>query len=199
MDDQPNERDLATIRRLMEESQHGVPGAGKQFIIWGLVVTAAVLLTYAALRGAPISIALVWAVSLATGWGLSLLVGWREAVRAPVQTLLARVAASIWIGCGITATLMSALGLATGAIPPQALPGAISLVIATGYFASSFAYRSAALRLLAAAWWLAGAGMLLWPSPAALLVMAGLLVTLQVLPGVLLSRRAQLRRTMPEA
>lgn len=199
MDDRPDERDLATIRRLMEESQQGFPEAGKHFITWGIVIALALVLTYASLGGAPLSVGWVWAVSLVAGWALSLWMGWREGVRAPVQSLVGRVVAGIWIGCGVSATLVAVLGYYAGALPPAALPGAVSLVVAASYFASSFAYRSAWMRVLAVAWWLAAAVMLLRPGPSSLLVMAGLLVALQIVPGVLFYRRARLHQATPEA
>lgn len=198
MDDRPDERDLATIRRLMEDSQQGVPETGKHFIIWGVVIALAAVLTYASLRGAAVPIAVVWAASLVVGWVLSLWAGWREEASAPVQTLLGRVVAGIWIGCGVSATLVAVLGYYAGALPPAALSGTIGLVIAAGCFASSFAYRSAWMRVLAAGWWLGAAGMLLWPGPTSLLVMAGLLVLLQIVPGVLLYQRARAHRATPE-
>lgn len=199
MDDRPDERDLATIRRLMEESQQGAPEAGKHFIMWGIVIALALVLTYAALQGAPLSVGWVWALTLGAGWGLSLWTGWRRDARAPVQSIVGRVVAGIWIGCGVSATLVTALGYYGEALPPSALPGTVSLVIAVGYFASSFAYRSPWMRVLAVGWWLGAAGMLLRPGPRSLLAMAGLLVALQIIPGLVFYRRARLEQATPEA
>jgi hypothetical protein len=136
-------------------------------------------------------------VSLATGWGLALWVGRRDEVRAPVQTLLARVVAGIWVGCGVSATLVAVLGYYARALPERTLPGVSALVVAAGFFATSFAYRSSWMRLSAVGWWLGAIGMLLWPGPRTLLVMAGLLMVLQVLPGVLFYRRSRGERATP--
>jgi hypothetical protein len=177
-------QELSGIRQLMEEAARGVPDRGRHFVIWGVVMAAAVLATYAAL---PLGV--VWGVALAAGWGLAIWTARRETARAPVDTLLARVLAGIWVGCGVSATLVALLAVYGGAFPAAAVPGAIALILGGGYFASSVAYRRRWMALVAGAWWLGGAAMLIWPARETLLVLAGLLVLFQIVPGVLLRRQ----------
>lgn len=192
MDETARSHDLTAIRRLMEESQCGVYESGKHYVLWGVLMAAGLCLTYVTLDAAPGAIPWIWGACLTLAWVANLWLGSHEAARAPVDSLVTRTLAGIWVGCGVGMTLIGVLGLYTGAVRPGALPAVIASVLGAGYFASSFAYRSVAVRALGAAWWLGAIGLFFWPGPPALLVLAGLLLVLQVVPGVVFYRRAKL-------
>lgn len=183
--------DLSAIRRLMEESQRGVYESGRHYVLWGLTIAAGLGATYLALQSAPRAIPWIWGACLGVGWVVSMWLGMRDAARAPVDSLIGRTVAGIWIGCAVSLTLLAVLGPYTGAIRSAALPAVIAAVLGSGYFASSFAYRNAAVRWLAAAWWLGAIGLFLRPGPGALLVLAAMLVAFQVIPGLVFYRRAR--------
>lgn len=190
MNEHPEARDLEAIRRLMETAQAGVPGAWPYFVIWGTVTTLALLVTYVALRGAPISIGWTWGVALAAGWLASLGVGRRQTERATVGNLLHRVVAGIWIGTAVAVTLLVTLGMLAHAVAASALPGLVSILLGSAWFASSFAYRDVRLRVMAVGWWVGGGAMLAWRGPWTLLLMAGLVVAFDLIPGLWLYRRS---------
>lgn len=194
MDQNPLTDDLAAIRRLMEESAQGVHESGKHYVLWGVVIAAGLLLTYWAIGRAESVVPWIWSGCLLLAWAGSLWLGTREAARAPVETLVSRIRAGIWIGCGIGMTMLGLLGYLTGAVRPEALPAVIATVLGIGYFASSFGYRSTPVLLLGVAWWVGAAALYRWPGPHALLVLAALLVVLQVIPGLVLGRRARARQ-----
>ena len=198
-DDSPVRTDLAAIRRLLEERQPDVGETGKHFILWGAVIGVALVLTYASLRGVSLPIPWIWGASLGAGWVAAVWVAHREQARAPVQGLLTRVVAGTWVGCGMSATLIGVVGYFGGALPQPALPGVTAAILAAGYFATSFAYRSVWVRLAGFGWWLGAITMLAWPGEHTLLVMAGLMVVLQVLPGVLFYRQSRGQRAAPAA
>lgn len=180
------------IRRLMEDSQRAVRENGIHYLAWGALTAAALVATYLlAGAGAASAIGWVWMVAIALGWTISIAVGRRQRSEAPVRTLAGRLLGAIWVGCGITLTLLGFVGSATGAIPGGSLQGILASVIGIGYFASSFVYGSATWRYLAAGWWAGAAVMLVWPGAYTLLLLAALVVALEVIPGMLLYVRSR--------
>lgn len=194
MDDRPGSGDLEAIRRMMEEAQSGAPDSGKHFLLWGAVTAVGLVGTYINLNGPPEATGWLWGVAIALGWAVAMWVGWREQSRARVQNLMNSVVAGIWIGTSVSVTLVVIGGLYLKAFAASALPGATSLVIGGGFFASSFAYRSAWLRAMAIGWWVGGSAMLAWRGPYTLLLMAGLVVAFDIVPGIVLFRRANASR-----
>ena len=194
MDPHPGTDDLAVVRQLMEERAAGVHESGTHYVLWGLVIAAGLVLTYGALGRAEPAIPWIWGTCLAVGWIAAWWLGARDAAEAPVVSLVSRTRTGIWVGCGVGMSILGLLGYYTGAVRPGGLPGVIAVVMGVGYFASSFAYRSRAMRVLGGAWWLSAVGLFLWPGPHALLVLAGLLVAFQVVPGVVFYRRARALR-----
>lgn len=182
--------DLALIRRLMDESGKAVDAGGPFLVLWGVLVAAALLATWAYTRGAlALSPTWIWGVAVAIGWIASLWLGRRRERRAPVRTTGGRVMAGIWVGGGVTMTLFGFVGIGSGALTPTGHMAATAGVLGACSFASSFVVRSTAYRWLAVGWWLGAIAIFLWPGPHALLVMTGLIVALLVAPGLwLLSR-----------
>ncbi len=185
------EAELAAIRSLMDETRHAVHENGKHFIVWGILTSMALLATYVLVsRAAYGAVAVVWPVVIAVGWIFSLRAGHVDYVRAPVRTLGDRVLGAIWVGFGITASLVGLLGPLVGTVPPEALSGLMAVLIGGAFFTSGFLQGLHWLRLVALAWWMGGAAMLWWPGLHTLLVLAGMVVLLQVLPGLALRARA---------
>lgn len=194
MDDRPEARDVEAMRQIMEQAQDGAPDSGRHFLLWGVVTVAGLLGTYANLNGSRATVGAIWGVSIAIGWLAAMWIGYRERRRARVRNLLSGVLAGIWIGTGISATLATAAGLYLRLIAPEALPGVICIVLGGGFFASSFAYRSLWLRAVAFGWWGGGVAMLVWPGAYTLLLMTGMVIAFDIVPGALLYRRASASR-----
>lgn len=109
-------------------------------------------------------------------------------------------------GVLMTAGLLLTYGALEGAIPVRvpwvwivaiALGGVMATVLGAACFASAFLYRSRWVGALAVGWWLGGAAMFVWPGRHTLLVMAGMLIALQIVPGMLLYSRARAALEQP--
>lgn len=188
--ERPPEAELAAIRSLMDETRHAVHENGKHFIAWGVLMCVALVATYLLVsRDAYGLIVVVWPVVIAVGWIFSLRAGRVDYVRAPVRTLGDRILSAIWVGFGITATLLGLLGLLVGTVPPEALSGVMAVLLGGAFFTSGFLQGLHWLRLVALGWWIGGAAMLWWPGLHTLLILAGMAVLLQVVPGLALRAR----------
>lgn len=184
--------DLAVVRRLMEEARDLAWQHGKHFVVWGIIGTAALLLTYAHLTGgAQLPVGAVWSAALIIGWAFSAWVGWRDRRRARLRTIAGRMLGGIWLGFGVTASLIAVLALYTSALAGELLGGLMAALLGFGFFASSFVGRQGWLRGLALGWWGGAVALFLWPGPHTLPLLAGLLLVFQVAPGLVIHLRGR--------
>ena len=186
------EEDLAVIRRLMEGARENVSNNGWHLILWGgLLAMAGGIGQWADSRGLSVPLGLVWAVAVGMGWGISIPLRRRTSKQAAVDSLVNRILAAIWVGCGLGLTLLGFCGIWTGTLPEPAVPGVMAIVIGTAFFASSSFCSPGLFRGLAIVWWALGSVMLIWPGPANGLLICVSLVLFMAVPGLLLSRRVR--------
>ncbi|MGH7481137.1 MAG: hypothetical protein ACRELV_03205 [Longimicrobiales bacterium] len=184
--------DLATIRKLMEDSQGLVLDKGQHFILWGALSAGGLVATWLAATGAvALRVDLLWIALLALGWAGSFAFGVREGRRGRVSSVGRRLLSAVWVSCGVALTLVAVAGIWGPAVPVYALPGVLSVVIGLGFAATSALTGMGGMRYLAALWWAGAAWMLFAPGVYTLLLLAAMAVLLQVVPGVALYRRAR--------
>lgn len=180
--------DLATIRRLMQDSRRAVDAGGPHFVLWGLLIAAAFVADWAQATGRLALHPLwIWGVATGLGWIGSTVVGIRTERRATVRTPAGLILMGIWVGTGVALTAAGFLGTSSGALGGRAMLGLTATLLGSALFASSFVLRRGPFRLLAAAWWIAAVPMFLWRDPAAQLVMAGMMAGLMLVPGLWLT------------
>lgn len=182
------EEDLAMIRRLMTEGREAADAGGPFYLLWGVAVLLGLVGTYLAARnGLGLDPELLWIGVVGAGWVGSFWLGWRRGERVPVETTGGRVMMGIWVGGGVTMTLLGFAVPAAGLVGTVGeILGPIAMVLGTCSFASSFVARSGGLRWAAVGWWAGGVAMLWWSGAAALLIMAAQVLVLMILPGLLL-------------
>lgn len=186
------QEDLAMIRRLMTESRRATDAGGPFYLLWGSLVLVGLVGTYLSVQGrVGVNPGWIWLPVIGVGWLASFWLGWRRDRRSAVRTLGGRVMAGIWIGGGITMTLLG-FGLPALEIVRSSggILGPIALVMGSCFFASSYVLRSAVVRSFAAAWWLGGLAMFWWTGPVSLLLMGALVLFLEIGPGIWLMRNS---------
>ena len=183
------EDDLAVIRRLMEGARESTSYNGSYLILWGCLLAAAETVTHLEGVGVVVvSLNLVWAVAVGTGFALSVLLGHRSWLRAPVNSLVDRMLAAIWVGCAIGLTLVGFLGNG-GSIPRFTAPGLSAVFFGSAFFACSFLPGRTAFLLLAAVWWAIGSALLIWPFSGSGLIVAAALILFLAVPGLVIRIR----------
>ena len=187
--------DLAFIRRLMQGARETAVDHSGHLILWGFLQAAAGSLAYLVRQGAfYVSINWIWAVTIAIGFTGSGLLARRLRRSAPVNSLVNRVLAAIWIGCGLSLSLVGFLGAGTGSVPSPVMPGVKCVIIGCAFFASAPLFNRAFYWVLAGVWWILGSALLLRPSPGSSLVFACAPILFMLVPGLMLRAR---RRTTP--
>ncbi len=189
IDQQQAQDDLRFIREMLEETRQHVADNGMHYISWSVIVALGIIGTYLiVLTGrAPSNILWVWIADIGLGWLLSFWIGFRDSTDR-ARNFAERVLNLVWIGTGITMTIVAFSGLAGGAFDPRFIPAFIASILAIPYFTASIIYKLSWFRLVAAGWWLAGIGFFLWDSFHSLAVLGILMILLQALPGFYLYR-----------
>lgn len=184
------EDDLAFIRRLMQSARETAVDHSGHLILWGFLQAAAGSMAYLVRQGAfYVSINLIWAVAIGIGFAGSWLLALRLRRSAPVNSLVNRVLAAIWIGCGLSLSLVGFLGAGTGAVPSPVMPGVKSVIIGCAFFASAPLFNRAFYWVLAGVWWILGSALLLHPAPGSNLVFVCAPILFMLVPGLLLRAR----------
>lgn len=197
MNDTAVATEITRIRGLMEESQRFLCGTWQHQVLWGGVGAAGLVFTWWSVTvGSTDAVPAAWLSLLVLGWIGSLLLVRRGARSAAVDNVAGRAFGGIWMGLGVTLTLLATLGVYSGALDPRSLPGVLSVVLGTGYFASGFLTGLRWLTAVGVAWWVGGAVLLFWSEPGALLVMSAMALLLEVGPALALRAR---ERAQPAA
>jgi len=193
---QPNpEDDLAFIRRLMEGARAAEVDHSGHLILWGFLQAAAAGLAYLVHQGAfHFSITAIWAVAVGIGFTGSWLLALRSRRSAPVNSLVNRVLAAIWVGCGLSLSLVGFLGAGTGSMPSPITSGAKCVIIGCAFFASAPLFNRTGYWALAGVWWILGGALLVRPSLGSNLVFVFAPILFMLVPGLVLRAR---RRPSP--
>ena len=173
----------------MEGARESTSYNGAHHILWGSLLAAAETATYLVGVGVvALPLNLLWAIAVGTGFALSALIGHRAWLRAPVNSLVNRMLAAIWLSCAIGLTVVGFLG-SGGSVPRLASPGVSAVFFGSAFFACSFLPGRTAFLLLAAGWWVIGGALLVWPFSGSGLVVAAALILLMAVPGLVIRIR----------
>lgn len=184
--------DLRLIRETVARNRRLVAGTWRHQVWWGGLTAAGLVGTWWAQSiQAWLAIPLLWVALIATGWLGSYLLGRDSARRSGVDNPATRAFTGIWIGAGGSLTLLGIVGVQGGGIDPGAFPGVLAALLGSAYLASARAADIPWLGWFAWAWWVGALGLLLAPGPWTYPALAALLVALEVVPGLLLSREEQ--------
>lgn len=194
MNERAAQKDLAMIRRLLEDGRREAVDRGKHFIIWGIVPAIGAALTYAHVSGAGVpDPGWVWGGLLVAGWVASLVVGWRDSRGARVHTLARRLLSGVWVSVAVSLTVIALGGMFAAVLDYRALPGVLSVVMAAPVLVTMLLTGERWLGLVAVGWWIGGAVMLFVPGVYTVLLLAAMSLVLLGVPGFVLNTKARER------
>jgi hypothetical protein len=184
--------DLRAIREIMQGSHRVARYAAPHFVLWGLLMAAALCTTYFLLMGGVEGVVpWLWVAAVGAGWIGSAAISVSARHRAPVHSTASRMLGGLWLGTGITLTILGFVGAAGGGISSLAVTGVLAAVLGVGYFATGVLAETRWLLGVGAGWWGGAVFMLLWPGTHGLLVMAAMMLVLQAVPGLYYMRGAR--------
>lgn len=179
--------DLAYMRQLMERSRRVTVLGGHYLIAWGVLVELALVVTWLAATGRAVMNPLwAWAGAVVLGWAYTFWSARRDRRVDGASSRNGFLVGIVWVSLGVAMTLVFFVGMPAETIGWQAAPGLAAAFLGAGALLHGTLAGIGWFRVVAAGWWLTAAAMLLWPGRETLLLYAGAVLVLQILPGVVL-------------
>jgi len=149
---------------------------GVYYVVWGVVVGAAALVTYLAVIGVlPFpqnGINLMWAGAMGLGWALSAWLGPRTGAKPGAGSVGNRITGAVWFGCGVSATVMWGAVLAAWLVGLDApLSGMSGMIFPAAFALYAVAFNATAVA--AGLRWMRFVGIGAWATTAALIFLVG--------------------------
>ena len=181
------QQELAFIKKVMSDSRKILLDDGKGFIFWGILVTIGLMVTYLSVSGRwQVSLGWFWPALVAIGWIYTIVTEIRRERRSKTSTFAGKVLGGLWLAVGISATILGFVGSLSGAYHGVFISPLISIVLGIGYLLSGILYGKNWLALLSIGWWLGSIIMFFMQNLEVILVMIGMMIILQIIPGIIL-------------
>jgi len=193
------QQELAFIKKVMTDSRKILIDDGKGFIFWGILISFGLLITYlSVVQNWEASLSWFWPALIGFGWIYTIITEIRSEKKRKVKTFAGKIVGAVWISFGISATILGFIGTITGAYHGIIINPLISVLLGTAYLISGLLYGKSWVSYLYIGWWSGAILMFFMQNLETLLVMIGMLVLFQVIPGIILYREFKKERTVTE-
>lgn len=181
---------LDFIKSIMDDSQKVLADNGMGFIVWGILILLAGLLSFILDQfqmSQYVGWAYVFIVSL--GWIYMMSYDRKREKQTIGNPLIRKVIGSIWIAVLLSMTILGFVGGASGAINLDYMSAVMYTVLGTAYFLQGVITGKMWVRNLGLAWW--GGSIILFfiEGPAAITLMILMMIGLQIVPGIIFNRQ----------
>ena len=181
---------LDFIKSIMDDSQKVLADNGMGFIVWGILILLAGLLSFILDQfqmSQYVGWAYVFIVSL--GWIYMMSYDRKREKQTIGNPLIRKVIGSIWIAVLLSMTILGFVGGASGAINLDYMSAVMYTVLGTAYFLHGVITGKMWVRNLGLAWW--GGSIILFfiEGPAAITLMILMMIGLQIVPGIIFNRQ----------
>ncbi|MGA7161598.1 MAG: hypothetical protein WBZ48_11390 [Bacteroidota bacterium] len=190
MDQQSAIEEIALIKRVIDESRRFTFDRGKYYLMWGILVAAAIFIDYSKLflNTTGLSGWWLWIATIGIGWIISIIFAIREHSRVENWPIGAKLAALVWVSLGITSIILGFAGSLSGALQLWAVCPAIAAVMGAAYMISSLIYSLKWMALLGTGWWIGALCMFAVQGISTLPIFGTLMILFQTIPGIVCIR-----------
>ena len=187
MNDLDAQQELAFIKKVMQDSRKIIIDGGKGFVFWGLLISFGLLITYLSIAQSwETSLNWFWPVLVAFGWIYTIITEVRSEKKRKAKTFAGKIVGAVWVSFGISATILGFIGTISGAYHGVFINPLISVLLGTAYLVSGILYGKPWVSYLAAGWWIGAIVMFFMQNLETLLMMIGMLIFFQIIPGIIL-------------
>ncbi|MGB5847978.1 MAG: hypothetical protein WBH40_05800 [Ignavibacteriaceae bacterium] len=186
------QQELAFIKKVMADSRQIIIDDGKGFIFWGILIAFGLFTTYLSNAGRwEFPLGWFWIVLIAIGWIVTFIIQIRAEKKRSSKTLAGKIMGALWIGCGVAMTILGFIGSITDAYSGIFINPIIAVVLGIGYLVSGVLQGKTWVSLLSLGWWAGAILMFYLHNLETLLIMVGMMILLQTIPGIILYRESK--------
>lgn len=185
------ELELSIIKKIMDDSRNIALNNGWHYILWGVVVTTALIANYimVLIRVSNDIAGIMWFVLMTSTAITAGIYEKHFGKKRTLKTFAGNLLGSLWFAGGISMFMFGFIGTMSGAYNPVYICPIISTVLGVTYFTSGEIQQIKWLKLLSLGWWGGAIMMFLFPGAHSLLIYALMLLFLQTVPGIILNRK----------
>ena len=181
------ELEISMIKQIMDDSKKIVVDDGKGYIIWGVLIVIGLLGTYFLILSKLYNyIGWLWIASIGAGWIYTIIIHAVKGHKKKARTFAGKILGALWFSCGISMTIVGFVGTGTGSYGAYIISPLMAVILGVAYFVTGFIYGMAWVRNLALGWWIGAIVTFVWTGMYSLLVFAGMMIALQIIPGIIL-------------
>jgi len=187
MEKQQAESEISMIKQIMDDSKRIVVDDGKGYIIWGALIVIGLLGTYFLILSKLYNyIGWLWIVVIGSGWIFTIIINVVKGHKKKVRTFAGKILGALWFSCGITMTIVGFVGTGSGSFGAYTISPMMAVILGIAYFVTGVIYGLPWVRNIAAGWWIGAIVTFIWSGMYSLLVFAGMMIVLQIIPGIIL-------------
>lgn len=147
------EQELEIIKRMIEKTRIETADSGAILIMWGWLVLAACVITYALVfSGYPKLSWIPWVALMPIGGIVSVIDGIRQSKSAKVVTYSDQAIASLWQACGLAFFLVAFLALPLKVISLEGLAPIMAIIAGIGMFTTGGIFEWKLARVSGIVW-----------------------------------------------
>jgi len=186
------QQELAFIKKVMADSRQIMIDDGKGFIFWGILVASGLFFTYLAnAERWDFSLGWFWLALISIGWIVTFIIEIRAEKKRSTKTFAGKIMGSLWIGCGVAMTILGFIGSITDAYSGIFINPIIAVVLGIGYLVSGVLQGKTWVSMLSIGWWAGAILMFYLHNLETLLIMVGMMILFQTIPGIIIYRESK--------
>jgi hypothetical protein len=181
------QQELAFIKKVMADSRQIIVDDGKGFIFWGILIACGLFFTYLSIAGKwEFSLGWFWPALIAFGWIVTFVIEIRAEKKRSTKTFAGKIMGALWISCGVAMTILGFIGGITAAYHNVFISPIIAVILGIAYLVSGVLQGKNWVSLLSIGWWAGAILMFYLQNLETLLIMVGMMIVFQTIPGTLL-------------
>jgi len=190
MDREQAQQEIVFIKKIIEDTQRNFVNNGKIFLLWSIVAIFAIFMKFIkevlAFEFNNLWIYIPMFIMGAIGnYFLKKIPNQGKQVKSFSQNIID----GIWGGIGITIALLVIVGYITGGVKSWAIPPIVASIFGSLHYMSGIVSGSSWIKYSSLGWWGASVFMFIFPGEYSVLLLAGLLFFLQLIPGIVLYKK----------
>ncbi|GJQ62536.1 MAG: hypothetical protein SCALA702_15890 [Melioribacteraceae bacterium] len=190
MDEKKALEELQFIKKVIDDSKRTIVDNGMGYIVWGILIVIGLASTYyGVVTQSYFDYGYNWIIVISLGWIYTFIDVRREKKTIPVYTFSAKILGSVWLSTGIALTILGFVPTFTGALHGVYVSPTMSIVLGIPFYLTGVLYDIPLIKYSSVGWWIGGTVMFIYPGLYSLILMAGMMLVLQVLPGIYLYRK----------
>lgn len=182
--------DLQYIKQIVKDSRNVVVDNGIGFILWGILISLGLIGSYIDVKipGDQFS-GEIWIGLILIGWIFTYFQWYNHRGKVKKITFAGKIMSATWLSAGIAMTILGFIGTYSGAYHGVYISPIIASILGIAFYLTARITESKMMLYAAPVWWAGSIYMFIFPGINTLLVMAGLMLVLQITPGIIFYKK----------